>query len=90
MTLPYAHQANGKAERAIRSVVTIGCSMLHYAGLDKSFWAEAAMTAVYIKDRLPSPKCPLKTPFELTYKYKPSVKHMHVFGCRAFVLTPAE
>ncbi|KAG6623218.1 Copia protein [Phytophthora cinnamomi] len=64
--------------------------MLHYAGLDKTFWAEAAMTAIYIKNRLPSPKSPDKTPFETVYKSKPNVKHMRIFGCKAYVLTPKE
>ncbi|KAG2758681.1 hypothetical protein Pcac1_g29202 [Phytophthora cactorum] len=27
--------------------------MLHHAKLDKCFWAEAAMTAIYVKNRLP-------------------------------------
>ena len=65
-------------------------SMLHHARLDKSFWAEAAMTAIYIKNRLPSPKSDTKTPFEMVHKSKPSVKHMRVFGCLAYVLTPKE
>uniref|UniRef100_A0AAV1T1Z0 Integrase catalytic domain-containing protein n=1 Tax=Peronospora matthiolae TaxID=2874970 RepID=A0AAV1T1Z0_9STRA len=81
-TVPYAHQANGTAERAIRTIVTIGRSMLHHAKLHKCFWAEAAMTAVYVKNRLPSPKFPHKTPFEIVYNSKPSVKHMRVFGCQ--------
>ncbi|KAL4176616.1 hypothetical protein KRP22_001557 [Phytophthora ramorum] len=51
-TVPYAHQTNGTAERAIRTIVTIGRSMLHHAKLDKCFWAEAAMTAIYVKNRL--------------------------------------
>ena len=51
----YAHQTNGTAERAIRTIVTIGRSMLHHAKLDKRFWDEAAMTAIYVKNRLPSP-----------------------------------
>ena len=54
VTVPYAHQTNGTAERAIRTIVTIGRSMLHHAKLDKCFWAEAAMTAIYVKNRLPS------------------------------------
>ncbi|POM64564.1 Integrase catalytic core protein [Phytophthora palmivora] len=89
-TVRYTHQTNAAAERATRTVVTIGRSMLHYAGLDKCFWAEAAMTAIYIKNRLPSPKSPDKTPFEIVYKSKPSVKHMRVFGCRTYILTPKE
>uniref|UniRef100_A0AAV1VHN2 Integrase catalytic domain-containing protein n=1 Tax=Peronospora matthiolae TaxID=2874970 RepID=A0AAV1VHN2_9STRA len=90
VTVPYAHQTNGTAERAIRTIVTIGRSLLHHAKLEKCFWAEAAMTAIYIKNRLPSPKIDHKTPFEIVYKSKPSVKHMRVFGCRAFILTPRE
>uniref|UniRef100_A0AAV1U9V9 Reverse transcriptase Ty1/copia-type domain-containing protein n=1 Tax=Peronospora matthiolae TaxID=2874970 RepID=A0AAV1U9V9_9STRA len=64
--------------------------MLHYAKLDKCFWAEAAMTAIYIKNCLPSPKCQDQTPFEIVSGFRPSVKHMRVFGCRTFVLTPKE
>uniref|UniRef100_A0AAV1TWC1 Polyprotein n=1 Tax=Peronospora matthiolae TaxID=2874970 RepID=A0AAV1TWC1_9STRA len=90
ITVPYAHQTNGTAERAMRTIVTIGRSLLHHAKLEKCFWAEAAMTAIYIKNRLPSPKIDHKTPFEIVYKSKPSVKHMRVFGCRAFILTPRE
>uniref|UniRef100_A0AAV1VDR1 Integrase catalytic domain-containing protein n=1 Tax=Peronospora matthiolae TaxID=2874970 RepID=A0AAV1VDR1_9STRA len=90
VTVPYAHQTNGTAERAVRTIVTIRRSMLHYAKLDKCFWAEAAMTAIYIKNRLPSPKCQDRTPFEIVNGFRPSVKHMRVFGCRTFVLTPKE
>ncbi|POM58554.1 Hypothetical protein PHPALM_36782 [Phytophthora palmivora] len=89
-TVRYAHQTNATAERANRTIVTIGRSMLHYAGLDKCFWGEAAMTAIYIKNRLPSPKSPDKTPFEIVYKSKPNVKHMRIFGCKAYVLTQKE
>uniref|UniRef100_A0AAV1TYC4 Integrase catalytic domain-containing protein n=1 Tax=Peronospora matthiolae TaxID=2874970 RepID=A0AAV1TYC4_9STRA len=37
-TVPYAHQTNGTAERAIRTIVTISRSMLHHAKLEKCFW----------------------------------------------------
>ncbi|KAG4028275.1 hypothetical protein PC123_g29117 [Phytophthora cactorum] len=48
------------------------------------------MTAIYVKNRLPSPKIEHKTPFEIVYKSKPSVKHMRVFGCRTYILIPKE
>uniref|UniRef100_A0AAV1TFT7 Retroviral polymerase SH3-like domain-containing protein n=1 Tax=Peronospora matthiolae TaxID=2874970 RepID=A0AAV1TFT7_9STRA len=48
------------------------------------------MTAIYIKNRLPSPKCQAQTPFGIVNGFRPSVKHMRVFGCRTFVLTPKE
>uniref|UniRef100_H3H3U4 Integrase catalytic domain-containing protein n=1 Tax=Phytophthora ramorum TaxID=164328 RepID=H3H3U4_PHYRM len=89
-TVSYAHQTNGTAERAIQTIVTIGRSMLHHAKLDKCFWAEVAMTAIYVKNRLPSPKVEHKTPFEIVYKSKPSVKHMRVFRYQTYILTPKE
>ncbi|CAI5707657.1 unnamed protein product [Peronospora farinosa] len=87
-TVHYAHQTNITTERSIRTIVTIGRTMLHYANLDKCFWDEAAMAAIYIKNCLPSPKIASKTPFEIVYKSKPSVKHIYVFRCRTYVLTP--
>uniref|UniRef100_A0AAV1V6D1 Integrase catalytic domain-containing protein n=1 Tax=Peronospora matthiolae TaxID=2874970 RepID=A0AAV1V6D1_9STRA len=36
-TVPYAHQTNGTAEWAIRTIVTIGRSTLHYAKLESVF-----------------------------------------------------
>ncbi|KAG3045761.1 hypothetical protein PI125_g27063 [Phytophthora idaei] len=30
--------------------------MLHHAKLNKCFWAEVAMTAIYVKNRLSAPK----------------------------------
>ncbi|POM73090.1 Integrase catalytic core protein [Phytophthora palmivora] len=89
-TVRYAHQTNQTAERANGTIATIGSSMLRYAGLDKCFWCEALMTANYIKNRLLSPMSPDKTPFEIVYKSKPNVKHMRIFGCKAYVLTPRE
>uniref|UniRef100_A0AAV1VDV7 Reverse transcriptase Ty1/copia-type domain-containing protein n=1 Tax=Peronospora matthiolae TaxID=2874970 RepID=A0AAV1VDV7_9STRA len=64
--------------------------MLHHAKLDKCFWAEAAMKAIYVKNRLPSPKVVHKTPFEIFYNLKPSVKHIRTFGCQTYILTPKE
>ena len=81
-TAPYAHKTNGKAEQAIQTIVTIERSMLHHAKMDKCFRAEAAMTAIYNKSRLPLPKIQHKTSFKIVYKSKPSVKHMRLFGCK--------
>ena len=69
-TVPYAHQASDIEERAIRTIVTIGRSLLHHAKLDKSFWVEAAMSAIYIKNRLLLPKISHKTPFKIICNFK--------------------
>uniref|UniRef100_A0AAV1TCV4 Integrase catalytic domain-containing protein n=1 Tax=Peronospora matthiolae TaxID=2874970 RepID=A0AAV1TCV4_9STRA len=86
----YAHQTNSTAGRAIRTIVTIGRSMLRHAKLEKCFWAEAAMTANYVKNRLPSPNVMHKTPFEIVHNSKQNVKHMWVFGCQVYILKPKE
>uniref|UniRef100_A0AAV1U9M7 Reverse transcriptase Ty1/copia-type domain-containing protein n=1 Tax=Peronospora matthiolae TaxID=2874970 RepID=A0AAV1U9M7_9STRA len=62
--------------------------MLHHAKLEKCFCAEAAMTAIYVKNRLPSPKDVHKTPFEIVHNSKPSVNHMRVFDCQVYILSP--
>jgi len=76
VTVPYAHQTKGTAERYIRTVVTMVRAMLHHACLPKEFWVEFAQTAVYIKNRLSNPKHKEATPYEILYKYKPSMKHL--------------
>lgn len=64
----HINQTNGTAEQVIRTIVTIGRSMLHHAKLDKCFWAEAAMMIICVKKRrLPSPNIAHKTPFEIVY-----------------------
>ena len=65
VTVPYAHQSNGMEERAIRAIVTIGRNMLYFTKFNKCFWAKAAMTAIYIKNRLSLLKNQDQTPFEI-------------------------
>ena len=55
-------------------------SMLSNSNLPKSSWAEALKTAMYILNRVPTKAVP-KTPFELFKGWKPSLKHMRVWGC---------
>lgn len=58
--------------------------------LQHSFWANAVNTAVYLKDRSPTRSLEFKTPFEDLYGYKPAVKHLRIFGCKAFAHIPNE
>lgn len=57
-------------------------SVLSNSSLPISLWMEALKTAVYLLNRVPS-KAVLKTPFELWIRRKPSLKHLHVWGCLA-------
>ncbi|GKC78145.1 retrovirus-related pol polyprotein from transposon TNT 1-94 [Tanacetum coccineum] len=55
-------------------------SMISKSSLPKSLWIYALRTAVYLLNRVPSKSVP-KTPFELWTGRKPSLKHLHVWGC---------
>ena len=48
--------------------------------LPLSLWSEALKTVVYILNRVPS-KVVSKTPFELWHGWKPSLNHLHIWGC---------
>lgn len=64
--------------------------MLKGKNLSNGFWAEAMSTAVYLKNRSPTRSLEFKTPFEALYGYKPTIKHLRVFGCKAFAHIPKE
>jgi hypothetical protein len=49
------------------------------------FWGEAMITAVYLQNRLPTKSLAGRTPYEVWHGRKPTVNHLRVFGCRAFV-----
>ena len=55
-------------------------SMLSYSSLPLSSWMYALKTALYLLNRVPS-KAVLTTPFELWTGRKPSLRHLHVWGC---------
>jgi len=86
VSAPYSQQQNGISERCNRSVLDPARSMLKHAGMPNKLWAEAASTAVYIKNRLPSRALPNPnlTPFERWTQKKPDIPHLGTFGCLAF------
>jgi transposase InsO family protein len=86
---PHTPQQNGVAERANRSIVEMARTLLHQGGVERRFWPEAVVTATYIKNRLPHRGVLVnKTPEEIYTGVRPSVAHLRVFGCAAFVLVP--
>ena len=59
----YIPQQNRVSERKNRTIMEIVRCMLHEKGLPKEYWAEAANTAVFLLNRLPTKAVNGKTPF---------------------------
>ena len=54
--------------------------MINHSSLLESLWGETLKTTVYILNRAPS-KVVAKTLYELWIRKKPSIRHLHVWGC---------
>ena len=80
-TMPGSLNQNVVAERRDRTLLDMVRSMLNNSNLPKSLWAEALKTILYILNRVPTKVVP-KTSFELFKGWKPSLKHMRVWGWR--------
>lgn len=79
-----APELNGQAERFHRTWENKLTAMLFESGLPNSIWEEASNCFVEAYNRTPFSGSS-KTPYELLYGAKPSVDHLRVFGCEAYV-----
>ena len=82
---PGTSQHNGVVERKNRTLIEAGRTMLEEANLPTYFWEEAITTACFTQN------CTLinrhgVTPYQSLKGKKPSLKHLHIFGCKCFVL----
>lgn len=87
--IPYTPEQNGAAERLNRTLMERVRALLLGSGLCQELWAEAVVTANYIRNRSPTSKG-TRTPWEQFTGKRPNVDRMRVFGSRAFVLTPKQ
>ena len=83
-TMPGTPHQNGVAERRNRTLMEMVRSMMSHSSLPISMWMYALRTAMYLLNRVPG-KAVSKTPFELWTGRKPSLRHLHVWGCPAEV-----
>jgi hypothetical protein len=65
-------------------------SMLSGVRLGQEFWAEAVGTSCYLVNQSPSSASDDKTPHEVWFGKKPSLQHLRLFGCDAYVHVPKE
>ena len=64
--------------------------MLSGAGLEWEFWAVVVDTACYLKNISPTSTLVNKTPHEVWSGKNPSIAHLRVFGCDAFMHVPKD
>uniref|UniRef100_A0A2N9H2Q3 Integrase catalytic domain-containing protein n=1 Tax=Fagus sylvatica TaxID=28930 RepID=A0A2N9H2Q3_FAGSY len=79
-------QQNGRAERKHRHILDSVRAFLISASCPERFWGEAALTAVYTINRLPSSALQNVTPFECLYGTPTSYYSLRIFGYACFVL----
>lgn len=84
-TVAYTPEQNGKAEREMRTIVEAARTMLYAANMDKSYWAEAVNTAVFVLNRSGTSSIKGKTPYELWYGHKPDIRNFQIFGSEVYV-----
>lgn len=88
LTVSYSPQQNGVSERKNRSVLEMARCMIFEKKMPKFFLAEAVNTAVYLQNRLPTRAVNGMTPLEAWSGFKPSVKHLKIFGSICYAHIP--
>ena len=59
-------------------------SIMSFTSLPKFLWGYAIESACYLLNRVPSKSVP-KTPYEIWTGHKPTLSHLRVWGCPAYV-----
>jgi hypothetical protein len=91
ITAPYAHSQNEKIERYIHTIEDSIQTLLVDSKLPLSFWGDAALTFVYLRNRITTSTLPEdKTPYEETNHSKPDLSHLQIWGCQCFPTIPPE
>jgi hypothetical protein len=83
---PRTPQQNGISERKHRHIMKTTRTLLIARNVPKNLWAEAALTAVYLINRMSSKTLSNEIPFEKLFKYQPDYQRLRIFGCKCYVL----
>ncbi|GKC18506.1 retrovirus-related pol polyprotein from transposon TNT 1-94 [Tanacetum coccineum] len=83
-------EQNGVVERRNRTLVEAARTMLSASKLPLSFWAEAVATACYTQNRSIIISTHGKTTYHIINDRKPSIKHLHIFGCICYITRDGE
>jgi len=84
LTPPGIPQLNGVSERRNHTLLDMVRSMMSYTDMPISFWGFALESALHVLNRIPS-KSVSSTPYEIWHGRKPSLKHVKIWGCPAYI-----
>ena len=84
LSAPESPQQNGISERMNQILINITRCLLIESGADPTFWAEAVHTASYLHNKRLSTAIKGNTPEKLWSGKKTNLKHLMLFGCRAW------
>ncbi|GJW07472.1 retrovirus-related pol polyprotein from transposon TNT 1-94 [Tanacetum coccineum] len=87
---PRTPEQNGVVERRNRTLVEAARTMLSASKLPLSFWAEAVATACYTQNRSIIISTHGKMAYHIINDRKPSIKHLHIFGCICYITRDGE
>ena len=89
-SIPHQHQQNGRAERAIQTIMEKAQCLCFTTCLPQSWWEFCMNHAVYLINQTPIAHLSWLTPMVSLIKVKLDLSKLHVFGCGAYVFLPEE
>ncbi|GJX78098.1 retrovirus-related pol polyprotein from transposon TNT 1-94 [Tanacetum coccineum] len=87
---PRTPEQNDVVERRNSTLVEAARTMLSAYKLPLSFWAEAVATACYTQNRSIIISTHGKTAYHIINDMKPTIKHLHIFGCICYLTRDGE
>nr|GEX49104.1 hypothetical protein [Tanacetum cinerariifolium] len=87
---PQTTEQNSVVKRRNRTLVEAARTMLSASTLPLLFWAEAIATACYTQNRSIIIPTHDKTAYHIINDMKPSIKHLHIFGCTCYLTRDGE
>ncbi|GJW05977.1 retrovirus-related pol polyprotein from transposon TNT 1-94 [Tanacetum coccineum] len=87
---PRTPEQNGVVVRRNRTLVEAARTMLSASKLPLFFWAEAIITACYTQNRSIIIPTHEKTTYHIINDRKPSIRHLHIFGCTCYLTRDGE
>ncbi|GJW45967.1 retrovirus-related pol polyprotein from transposon TNT 1-94 [Tanacetum coccineum] len=87
---PRTPEHNGVVKRRNRTLVEAARMMLSASKLPLSFWVEAVTTHAILQNRLIHLSLMERRHITSLMKEKPSIKHLHIFGCICYITRDGE